>query len=326
MTVASFAFWNGAKTVFAEVRHEPDALSAPDNRPETWFHLIGGNVSREGLTADLEAIRDAGYGGIQFFHGQVGKAEAWEGTTEQIPCLSAKWDEMVAFVADECARLGLTFKMQNCPGWSMSGGPWIAPSNAMRKLAFSSARIAGGPVPALPVPEAYRDADSDWRDIACLAFPTPVGADRGELSPIGTADEGNVRQFNFEEPVTVRTLELPSPVDLDHNTCYRPETHVKFEAVRDDGPAQVVREFDYPQGCWLDWGVPFSVACAETTAKRWRLTVTAPHPIRLGAVKLLASARPDNFEARAAWTLRGEIVDPTPRQQPSAFVPEGSVR
>lgn len=24
--------------------------------PETWFHFIGGNVSKEGITADLEAI------------------------------------------------------------------------------------------------------------------------------------------------------------------------------------------------------------------------------------------------------------------------------
>ena len=28
--------------------------------PETWFHFIGGNVSKEGITADLEAIAAAG--------------------------------------------------------------------------------------------------------------------------------------------------------------------------------------------------------------------------------------------------------------------------
>ena len=300
---------------------------AADSRPETWFHFIGGNVSRAGIRTDLEAIRAAGYGGIQLFHGQVGEADVWEGTTEQIPCLSEKWDDTIAFVADECSWLGLSFKMQICPGWSMSGGPWISPSNAMRKLVFSSARINGGEVPQLPVPEPYRgDADSDWRDVVCLAFPTPAGADRGELAPQVTSEGKDVLRFDFERPETVRTLVLRSALDLDHDTCYRPETHVKFEAVGEDGQGRIIREFDYPQGCWQDWGVPFSVACPETTAKRWRLTVTASHPIRLGAVKLLASARPDNFEARAAWTLRGEIEDPTPRQQPSAFVPEGSVR
>ena len=37
--------------------------------PETWFHFIGGNVSLEGITADLEAIADAGISGVHLFHG-----------------------------------------------------------------------------------------------------------------------------------------------------------------------------------------------------------------------------------------------------------------
>lgn len=84
-----------------------------DAWPQTWFHLIGGNVSKPGLTADLEAIRTAGIGGIQLFHGQVGAATAWPRTHEQIPCLSQKWDDLIGFAADECARLGLKFEMQN---------------------------------------------------------------------------------------------------------------------------------------------------------------------------------------------------------------------
>ena len=30
------------------------------NRPETWFHFIGGNVAKPGITADLEAIKGVG--------------------------------------------------------------------------------------------------------------------------------------------------------------------------------------------------------------------------------------------------------------------------
>jgi hypothetical protein len=43
-------------------------------------------VSKEGITADLEAIAEAGISGIQFFHGHVGNA--WKGVTNQIACLS----------------------------------------------------------------------------------------------------------------------------------------------------------------------------------------------------------------------------------------------
>jgi len=35
------------------------AAGGGDCRPETWFHVIGGNASKAGLTADLEALKDA---------------------------------------------------------------------------------------------------------------------------------------------------------------------------------------------------------------------------------------------------------------------------
>ena len=113
-----------------------------DHRPETWFHLIGGNVAKAGLAADLDAVASAGISGIQLFHGQFGGP--WPGVSPQIPCLSKDWDDLIRFAADGCAARGLSFKMQNCPGWSMSGGPWIAPSNAMRNLTYSRTDVTGG--------------------------------------------------------------------------------------------------------------------------------------------------------------------------------------
>ena len=110
--------------------------------PETWFHFIGGNVSLEGITADLEAIAGAGIQGIHLFHGQFGGK--WPETGEDITCLSEKWDDAVKYTAEECKRLGLSFTMQNCPGWAMSGGPWIKPENAMRDLVHSRTDVEGG--------------------------------------------------------------------------------------------------------------------------------------------------------------------------------------
>ena len=53
---------------------DEEAFASPPKvfYPETWFHYIGGNVSPEGITADLEAIAAAGFSGIQLFHGQFG--------------------------------------------------------------------------------------------------------------------------------------------------------------------------------------------------------------------------------------------------------------
>ena len=54
-------------TVFTAKGAVPTANELAKHRPQTWFHLIGGNVSKDGITADLEAIARAGIGGIQFF-------------------------------------------------------------------------------------------------------------------------------------------------------------------------------------------------------------------------------------------------------------------
>ena len=105
------------------------------NYPQTWFHLIGGNVSAEGITEDFEAIARTGISGVQLFHGQFGGP--WPGVDPQISALSPGWDALVRHAAREARRLGLRFTMQNCSGWATSGGPWIEPSNAMRHLAWS---------------------------------------------------------------------------------------------------------------------------------------------------------------------------------------------
>jgi len=299
-----------------------------DCRPETWFHVIGGNASKAGLTADLEALRDAGFGGIQLFHGQYGKAEAWDGVAEQIPCLSAKWDDLVTHAADECARLGMTFKMQNCPGWSMSGGPWIAPSNAMRKLVYARRDVAGpdGVVPEIPVAARFRDADSDWHDVCYVAFPTPLGsaADEDVRIPAAVETNGNVRIVHFASPVTIRTLELPSPSHLNHNWCYNPDTRVLFEAETASG-WQTVCDVRYPQGCWQDL-VPFSLACSEATAKTWRLSLASPHKIAVPFLWFHSGARLDNWEGLSGHVLRGQMKRPYPRQPAAAYIPHGVVR
>ena len=298
------------------------------HRPETWFHVIGGNASKEGMTADLKAIRDAGFSGIQFFHGQYGKASAWDGVAEQIPCLSAKWDSLVTHVADECARFGLTFKMQNCPGWSMSGGPWITPSNAMRKLVYAKDLVRGGAdqvrpaVPDIPIPESYRDGDSDWHDICWIAFPAPIG--EGEESQPAVETNGNVRTFRFAKPATVRTLELPSPRHMVGAWCYNPDLRIVLKANTDEG-WRTVCDVMCPQGNWQD-GTPISLACEETVAGEWRLELHSAHSIRLPFARLHSVARFDNWEGLAAHTLRASLRRPYPRQNAASYIPAGTVR
>ena len=338
MNVCSvWVFFLAAASLAATERLDPQAFLAPsqEQHPETWFHFIGGNVSKPGITADLEAIKRAGISGVQFFHGQFGGP--WPNVSPQIQPLSEKWDETVAFLGSECERLGLRLTVQNCPGWSMSGGPWIEPSNAMRHLTFSRTEVRGGrdlTVP-LPLPKNTSPAWRDYRDVCVLAFPSAKDDSETPLRPTASGkladafagkrvslapcpDEGYATTLTFETPVSIRTLEMPSPSDLNHGQAYTPGLRITVEAKAGDAFATVADEW-IPQGCWQDH-VPHSIACDERTSQEWRVTLRNQNPIALSFLRVYSAARKDNWEGLAAWTLRGLSRKPHPQQSRDCWI------
>ncbi|HCC52480.1 MAG TPA: hypothetical protein DEQ30_10825 [Porphyromonadaceae bacterium] len=331
--------------------YDKEAFQSPPKvyYPETWFHYIGGNVSLKGITADLEAIARSGISGIQLFHGQFGGP--WPGVEPQIACLSSLWDDAVKHTAEECRRLGLRFTMQNCPGWAMSGGPWIEPSNAMRHLVYSrtdltaDSRISGA---KLPKPQLGEEEWRDYKDIAVLAFPTPEG-DTGEplkpqviksnhelqwedclsgglkepfrFSPVST-DNPHWIEVSFEEPVVLRTVEFPSINGMSHGWCYEPGVTVTIQAVMPDGKLRDILCAEMPQASWQD-DRPVSFACSEMPdVSAYRISFANRHDLALQSLRLFSAARQNNWEAEAGWTLRSiERSGEHPEQSASAYIP-----
>lgn len=331
-------------------KHDLEIFRKPSQvyRPETWFHYIGGNVSKEGITADLEAIANAGISGIQLFHGQFGGP--WPGVEPQIACLSPLWDDAVKHTAKECRRLGLRFTMQNCPGWAMSGGPWIEPSNAMRHLAWSRTDIEGGsPVSInLPVPQPSSEPWRDYKDITVLAFPTPLDDTDAPLKPKvvdsnhpdpawidcltgnlekpinlppATTDHPNWIEVTFPDDVVIRTAEFSSINGFNHAWCYEPGVTVTAEAVFPDGKVREILHTALPQSNWQD-DKPVSLACDEVKGiKTYRISIVNQHPMTLGSLRLFSAARKNNWESEAGWTLRSIMREGEhPRQSSAAFV------
>ena len=297
------------------------------HKPEAWFYIIGGNASREGITADLQSLVDGGVSGIQFFHGEFGGP--WPNVKEQIRCLSPKWDDLIRFISSECRRLGLTFKLQNCPGWSMSGGPWIGLDTCMRQLVMARKDLAGGEAAGrLPEPtigahtptgfepdHGVYDGKADYRDVAVLAFPAPSGDESGEeLKPVSRKVEGNVHEFRFGKPVTVRTVEIPAASQINHAMSYELDLRVKVEA---DG--RTIADELTPQGNWQDT-TPQTIACDETTGTTFRVTFTSPHALNIRFVRFRSAARLDNWEALAGWTLRDVEHRERPKQSAAAWL------
>ena len=82
---------------------------------------MNGNISRQGITKDLEAMKRVGLAGFQLFNVTDGIP------TGHVDYLSPQWLDLMEHAIDEAERLGLGAGMHNGAGWSSSGGPWITP-------------------------------------------------------------------------------------------------------------------------------------------------------------------------------------------------------
>ncbi len=103
----------------------------PSAKARTWWHWLNGNVTKAGITADLEAMKDVGIQEAQIFNASLGHPQ---GTATY---LSEEWLELFKFAASEAQRLGLELAFHNGAGWSSSGGPWITPEYAMQTVVYS---------------------------------------------------------------------------------------------------------------------------------------------------------------------------------------------
>jgi hypothetical protein len=127
-----------------------------------YWYWIGDDISKEGITKDLEAMKEVGIGAA--FIGNINPQEV----DGPVPMLSEEWWGCMVHAVNEGKRIGVDIGTFNCPGWSMSGGPWVKPDMAMRHLVFSETTVKGrGNVKI----ELERPV-AEFQDTHVLAFPT----------------------------------------------------------------------------------------------------------------------------------------------------------
>ena len=139
----------------------------PEARPHTWWHWMNGNVTKEGITADLEAMAAAGIGGAQIFDAGLALPKG------PVDFATDAWFDCLVHADREAYRLGIELCIANCSGWTSSGGPWITPELSMKFATATTTTVKGGERfdGVLPLPE---NTNGFYEDIAVLAFPTPA--------------------------------------------------------------------------------------------------------------------------------------------------------
>ncbi len=110
-------------------------------KPRVWWHWMSGNVTKEGIRADLEWMNRIGIGGFQNFDANMSTPQAVE---NRLVYMTPDWKDAFRFTTELADSLNLEMAIAGSPGWSESGGPWVKPEEAMKKYVWTETRIEGG--------------------------------------------------------------------------------------------------------------------------------------------------------------------------------------
>lgn len=128
-----------AITVTAQTSSAGWPASSRETKPWSrwWWH--GSAVTEEGITAELEAYKKAGLGGLEItpIYGVQGKED------EFVNFLSERWVDLLLHTLREAERLDLGIDMATGTGWPF-GGPWVNEDHACRTIEHKTYEMKGG--------------------------------------------------------------------------------------------------------------------------------------------------------------------------------------
>lgn len=165
--IAVSIFTNAQVITGCNALSKEDFINPPmPARPSTYWMWMNGHITKEGLTADLEYMKRNAYGAAMMFNAGVGIPRG------PIDYASSQWEEMTIHAVKEAERLGIELYLQNSPGYSGTGGPWITLEHSMQQLEWTESLTApdkkGWINVTIPRPYAKQGY---YKDAFVLAYP-----------------------------------------------------------------------------------------------------------------------------------------------------------
>lgn len=310
-----------------------DGFSAPPRSAGVyvWWHWMDGNISREGIRKDLLWMDSIGITGLHQF--DAGGRATRQIVPEKVHYMSPEWKDAFRYAIALADSLGMEISVASAPGWSNTGGPWVTPEDAMKKLVWTETETDGGKVSvSLPEPPRavgrYQDlytekSVEEWgKDVAVVAVLlsdeeaslaggvltcsgggfTSDQLVNGRFSDIGLLPSDGWLEWSFPSPVTVRSLTVGSERT-------RRGTHPV--------PAKV-RWHLYADGKYV-CGIPESSAMSSTvsipavTGRKFRLVDIVGAERQVSEFRLHAGGRVNNVEEKAGFSVTADFgLFPTP--------------
>lgn len=260
--------------------------SSTDVQTSVYWYWISGNVSKEGVVADLESMKRIGID--RAFIGNIGLPESEMPHRGPVKLFTEEWYEIMHTALKKATELGIDIGVFNCPGWSQAGGPWIKPEEAMRYLATVPAEVEGGRVVEVTLPAP----SPDFTDVRTIAVPLPEGVLKLDASAARVSGSAGAAKAFDGDPATAlacspghdAVVEV-KPVDAFTLRSVRIyPAHAPFAAAAElqavkDGRTTVLRRFDINRTnpaveVGFDGYAPVTIACEPTEADAFRLVVS----------------------------------------------------
>ncbi len=116
-------------------------------KPGVLWMWMGANLSKEGITKDLEALKKEGFNRTTMFS-LADVTTPWacdigKSPTPELISWTEPWWKLVRHAAEESKRLGMDFGMFNGPSYESSGGVWITPELSMQEICSSQTKLIG---------------------------------------------------------------------------------------------------------------------------------------------------------------------------------------
>lgn len=218
-------------------------------RPRVWWHWLNGNVTKDGIDKDLDWLARIGIGGVQNFDANLQTPQI---VKERLVYMTDGWKDAFRHAVQTADAKGLEFAIAASPGWSETGGPWVKPQDAMKKLVWAQTEVEGGQrlKGALPAPPSVAGAFQSAK------FFDPLGGMGGGSDTLHHYGDARVLAY----PVTTPPLPRPIVSQGDGKT-------LDGAALVDDDLESLVQvakgDAAHPGALVLDYGKPVTIRSAS---------------------------------------------------------------
>lgn len=282
VTILCFLFVAGS-TVVAQKNDDiiEQAFKNPPQSAKPWvfWYWLHGAVSKEGITADLEAMKEVGIGGAYLM--PIKDTNSKIPFQPQVRQLTPEWWALVKFALQEAKRLKLEIGVHVSDGFALAGGPWITPEMSMQKLVWTKTIVQQGATKIqLQQPEANQNY---YKDVAVYAYPinykneiaannlkpvvsTSSGTDATFLTDINVkqtfrSDSNCWIQYAYPQVVTVRQVKIKK-----QNNAYQSQRFI-IQKSNDGVNFIAVDTLQPPRHGWQDWDEAYTHAVKTFSAK-----------------------------------------------------------